>query len=75
MGLEALMYGRPGICDDNRASPINGGPSMLPGWADLSSNSVPINGRPINGLLRKLKPSLINWHRFPADHDGLLSVL
>ena len=52
MGLEAIMYGRSGVCDDNRASPINGGPSMLPGWADLSSNSVLINGRPINGLLR-----------------------
>jgi hypothetical protein len=52
MGLEALMYGRPGICDGNRASPIKGGPSMLPGWADLFSNSVLINGRPINGLLR-----------------------
>jgi hypothetical protein len=53
MGLEALMYGRPGICDGDHASPINGGPSMLPGWADLSSNSVLINGRPINGLLRE----------------------
>jgi hypothetical protein len=52
MGLEAVMYGRPGICDDGRSSPINGGPSMLPGWADLSANSVLINGRPINGLLR-----------------------
>lgn len=52
MGLEAIMYGRPGTCDDNRASPVNGGLSMLPGWADLSSNSVLINGRPINGLLR-----------------------
>lgn len=52
MGLEAIMYGRSGVCDDNRASPINGGTSMLPGWADLSSNSVLINGRPINGLLR-----------------------
>ena len=52
MGLEAFMYGRPGICDDNRSSPVNGGPSMLPGWADLSANSVLINGRPVNGVYR-----------------------
>jgi hypothetical protein len=54
MGLEALMYGRPGTCDDGHATPANGGLSMLPGWADLSSNSVLINGRPIDGSLHKV---------------------
>ena len=53
MGLEALMYGRPGTCDDGHATPSDGGLSMLPGWADLSSNSVLINGRPIDGSLHK----------------------
>jgi len=53
MGLESIMYGRPGECDDGRPSPVNGGLSMLPGWADLFSNSVLINGRPINGLFER----------------------
>ena len=57
MGLEAIMYGRPGTCDDGHPSPVNGGLSMLPGWADLFSNSVLINGRPINGLFERGKPS------------------
>jgi hypothetical protein len=48
MGLEAIMYGRPGTCDGH-PSPVNGGLSMLPGWADLFSNSVLINGRPMDG--------------------------
>jgi hypothetical protein len=56
MGLEALMYGRPGTCDDGHPSPVNGGLSMLPGWADLFANSVLINGRPINGLFNNLGP-------------------
>ena len=53
MGLEAVMYGRPGTCDDGNVSPVNGGLSMLPGWADLFSNSVLINGRPMNGLFNR----------------------
>ena len=56
MGLEAIMYGRPGTCDDGQVSPVNGGQSMLPGWADLSSNSVLINGRPINGVIGRRPP-------------------
>lgn len=57
MGLEAMMYGRPGTCDDGQVSPVNGGLSMLPGWADLFSNSVLINGRPINGLSERSPPT------------------
>jgi len=53
MGLEAIMYGRPGTCDDGQVSPVNGGLSMLPGWADLFSNSVLINPRPMNGLFER----------------------
>jgi hypothetical protein len=57
MGLEAIMYGKPGfwrlVFSGNTATctpvPPGGGLSMLPGWADLWSNSVLINGRPING--------------------------
>jgi hypothetical protein len=56
MGLEAVMYGRPGTCDDGNVSPVNGGLSMLPGWADLFSNSVLINGRPMNGLFERSPP-------------------
>jgi hypothetical protein len=63
MGLEAIMYGRPGTCDDGQVSPVNGGQSMLPGWADLSSNSVLINGRPINGVLGR-RPSVADCNFF-----------
>ena len=56
VGLEAVMYGRPGTCDDGNVSPVNGGLSMLPGWADLFSNSVLINGRPMNGLFERSPP-------------------
>jgi hypothetical protein len=28
MGLEAIMYGRPGTCDDGQVSPVNGGQSI-----------------------------------------------
>jgi hypothetical protein len=56
MGLEEVMYGRPGTCDDGNVSPVNGGLSMLPGWADLFSNSVLINGRPMNGLFERSPP-------------------
>jgi hypothetical protein len=63
MGLEAIMYGRPGTCDDGQVSPVNGGTSMLPGWADLSSNSVLINGRPINGVFGR-RPSVADCSFF-----------
>jgi hypothetical protein len=63
MGLESLMYGRQGTCDDGQVSPINGGQSMLPGWADLSSNSVLINGRPINGVFGR-RPSVADCDFF-----------
>lgn len=43
LGLESIMYGRLGTCDDGFTI------SLLPGWADEGSNSVLINGRPING--------------------------
>jgi hypothetical protein len=39
-----------GLCSIN-CHP-DGGEPLLPGWADLSGNSVLINGRPINGLDR-----------------------
>lgn len=39
MGSETIMYGK----HDASAS------SLLPGWADSDSNSVLVNGRPING--------------------------
>jgi hypothetical protein len=46
LGLEAIMYGRQGSCDDHF------GTALLPGWADHGSNSVLINGRPINGAVK-----------------------
>lgn len=45
LGLESIMYGRLGTCDNGFTV------ALLPGWADLGSNSVLINGRPINGAL------------------------
>jgi hypothetical protein len=53
LGAEAIMYGRSGECSRFGVSPKNGGPSELPGWADLGSNSVLVNGRPINGALAR----------------------
>ncbi|HKV93358.1 MAG TPA: hypothetical protein VJW20_12495 [Candidatus Angelobacter sp.] len=46
LGLEAIMYGRQGSCDDHFSA------ALLPGWADHGSNSVLINGRPINGAIK-----------------------
>src|SRR5262249_10329144 len=43
LGMESIMYGKLGLCDDGFTI------SLLPGWADTGSNSVLINGRPING--------------------------
>ena len=45
LGLESIMYGRLGTCDDGFTI------ALLPGWADTASNSVLINGRPINGAV------------------------
>ena len=44
-GPRAVMYGRPGTCDDGNVSPVNGGLSMFTRIGDLFSNSVLINGR------------------------------
>lgn len=44
LGLESIMFGRQGSCDGL-------GAAFLPGWADEGSNSVLINGRPINGAV------------------------
>ncbi len=63
-GAETIMFGRPPDCSTPApCSPIpfcsiglsivchpDGGEALLPGWADLFANSVPVNGRPINGL-------------------------
>ena len=50
MGLEAIMVGKPGTCDSLQDGTY-GFASLLPGWADLFSASVLVNGRPINGNL------------------------
>jgi hypothetical protein len=59
---EAVEYGRPGQCFLALTPPpphfafvpdSTGGPSLLPGWADLYPNSLLINGRPINGLFQR----------------------
>jgi len=47
---EALMYGKAGTCD-SLYDPTYGYASLLPGWGDLYSASVLVNGRPINGNL------------------------
>jgi SdrD B-like domain len=47
---EALMYGKAANCD-NPQDPTYGTASLLPGWGDLYSSSVLINGRPSNGSL------------------------
>jgi hypothetical protein len=52
LGLESIMYGKQGNCDNGF------GASLLPGWADRAANSVLINGRPINGA--DLAPSRPN---------------
>ena len=43
LGLESIMFGKQGSCDNGF------GVSLLPAWADREENSVLINGRPING--------------------------
>lgn len=50
MGAEAIMVGKAGTCDSLQDG-SHGFASLLPGWADLFSASVLVNGRPINGKL------------------------
>jgi hypothetical protein len=50
MGAEAIMLGKAGTCDSLQDATY-GFASLLPGWADLFSASVLLNGRPINGKL------------------------
>jgi FIMAH domain-containing protein len=61
-GAETIMFGRPPDCSGVTIIPFfsviaqctavhsDGAAALLPGWADLLSNSVLINGRSINGL-------------------------
>jgi hypothetical protein len=49
LGAEAIMYGWAGTCDSPYRQPPLYGYSLLPGWADWSSNSVLVNGRPVSG--------------------------
>jgi hypothetical protein len=61
-GAETIMFGRPPDCSGVTIIPFfsviaqctavhsDGAAALLPGWADLLSNSVLINGRPMNGL-------------------------
>lgn len=49
--VESIMYGWQGSL---ASSP---GLHLLPGWADTSSNSVLINGRPINGSALSVSPT------------------
>ena len=56
MGLEAIMLGKAGTCDSLQDATY-GFASLLPGWADLFSASVLVNGRPINGNLSSPQPS------------------
>jgi hypothetical protein len=56
IGAEAIMVGKAGTCDSLRDGTY-GFASLLPGWADLFSASVLVNGRPINGNLPTPQPS------------------
>jgi hypothetical protein len=56
MGAEAIMLGKAGTCDSLQDGTY-GFASLLPGWADLFSASVLVNGRPINGKLPNPQPS------------------
>lgn len=47
--IEAIMYGKAGTCSSPPEFGPYGNGSLLPGWADLFSASVLVNGRPING--------------------------
>lgn len=51
LGAEAIMYGLTGRCDRG-----NFGPAVLPGWADHASNSMLVNGRPVDGAARRQDP-------------------
>src|SRR5262249_37365956 len=56
MGAEAIMLGKAGTCDSLEDRTF-GFASLLPGWADLFSASVLVNGRPINGNLPSSQPT------------------
>lgn len=61
LGLESITYGKAGTCSSLQDGTY-GYASLLPGWADLYSASVLINGRPINGNLSS--PQSINGCNF-----------
>ena len=56
MGAELLMFGKAGTGDSLQDGSF-GFASLLPGWADLFSTSVLVNGRPINGKLPSPQPT------------------
>jgi hypothetical protein len=56
MAGEAIMVGKAGTCDSLQDGSF-GFASLLPGWADLFSASVLVNGRPINGKLPSPQPT------------------
>jgi hypothetical protein len=56
MGAELLMFGKAGTRDSLQDGSF-GFTSLLPGWADLFSASVLVNGRPINGKLTSPQPT------------------
>jgi hypothetical protein len=70
--IESIMYGWQGSV---ASSP---GLRLLPGWADTSSNSVLINGRPVNGSVPSPSPtSSCKFiqpcpYEYPAGNKGLL---
>ncbi|HZQ95086.1 MAG TPA: hypothetical protein VFA67_08755 [Candidatus Sulfotelmatobacter sp.] len=53
--IEALQYGRAGTCD-NPDDDTYHYDSLLPGWSDSNGNSMLVNGRPVNGYLRRSSP-------------------
>ncbi len=55
MATEAIMLGKAGTCDSLKDGTYRFA-SLLPGWADLFSASVLVNGRPINGNLASPSP-------------------
>src|SRR5262249_3513102 len=56
MAAEPIMRGKAGTCDSLEDRTF-GFASLLPGWGDLFSASVLVNGRPINGNLASPQPT------------------
>src|SRR5262249_22534496 len=56
MGAESILLGKAGTCDELMDGTF-GFASLLPGWADLWSGSVLVNGRPVNGSLASPQPT------------------